>query len=255
MNGGVIGKPQMKPTASKDRIIFPLDVASLAEAVKFAALLNNHVGVFKIGLELFTACGPSVVKAVKEKAPDAPIFLDMKFHDIPATVKGAMKSAAVLGVDFITVHCDDGRGLLKAVAEAGAGKIKVLGITVLTSLSQADLAEIGIDPKYKTPAELVLHRARLARLAGCAGVVCSGQEANAVREEFGRDFLIVTPGIRSATDDTGDQKRTVTPYEAIYSGADYIVVGRPIRNAPDPVKAAEAIAKEIERAMANRGSM
>lgn len=237
----------------KNRIVFPLDLPSLGEALKFALLLKNHVGVFKIGLELFTACGPEAVKAVKDKAPQTPIFLDMKFHDIPATVKGAMKSAAGLGVDFITVHCDEGRGLLKAVAEAGAGKTKVLGVTVLTSLSGADMAEIGIDPKYKTPAELVLHRARLARLAGCAGVVCSGHEAGAVRNEFGKDFLIVTPGIRSATDESGDQKRTVTPYEAIYNGADYIVVGRPIRNAPDPVKAAEAIANEIERAMGNRG--
>lgn len=243
----------MKKLPPKDRIIFPLDLPSLGEALKSVSLLKNHIGVFKIGLELFTACGPEAVKAVREKAPGVPIFLDMKFHDIPATVKGAMKSAAGLGVDFITVHCDEGRGLLKAVAEAGAGKTKVLGVTVLTSLSGADMTEIGIDPKYKTPAELVLHRARLARLAGCAGVVCSGQEANAVREEFGRDFLIVTPGIRSAMDDAGDQKRTVTPYGAIYNGAEYIVVGRPIRNAPDPVKSAESIAKEIERAMENRG--
>ncbi|TAN63298.1 orotidine-5'-phosphate decarboxylase [bacterium] len=243
----------MKLASAKNRIIFPLDFASLGEALKSVSLLKNHVGVFKIGLELFTACGPEAVKAVKEKAPGVPIFLDMKFHDIPATVKGAMKSAAGLGVEFITVHCDEGRGLLKAVAEAGAGKTKVLGVTVLTSLSGADLTEIGIDPKYKTPADLVLHRARLARLAGCAGVVCSGQEADAVREEFGRDFLIVTPGIRSATDDVGDQKRIVTPYDAIYSGADYIVVGRPIRNAKDPLIAAEEIAKEIERAIENRG--
>lgn len=243
----------MDLTSPQNRIIFPLDVPTSGEAARFVDLLKDRIGVFKIGLELFTACGPSVVKEVKAKAPGAAIFLDMKYHDIPETVKGAMKRAAGLNVDFVTVHCDEGRGLLKAVTEACAGsKTKALGVTVLTSLSEEDLSEAGVDPKYKNPASLAVHRARLARVAGCAGVVCSGLEASVVRAEFGEDFLIVTPGIRSADDDADDQKRTTTPYEAILSGADYIVVGRPIRNAPDPVKAAQKISSEIERALKNR---
>jgi len=246
------GINHMNLISPQNRIIFPLDVPASDEALRLVGLLKGHVGVFKIGLELFMASGPLVVKEVKAKAPGAAIFLDMKFHDIPETVKGALQRAAGLNVDFVTVHCDGG-GLLKAVTQACAGtKTKALGVTVLTSLSEEDLAEAGVDPKYKNPAALALHRARLARVAGCAGVVCSGLEAFAVRAEFGEDFLIVTPGIRAADDAAGDQKRTTTPYEAIFNGADYIVVGRPIRNAPDPVKAAQKISSEIERALKNR---
>lgn len=241
--------------APKDRIIFALDVPTTREAVKYIDLLKDHVGVFKIGLELFVAEGPQVVEAVRERMGPKGIFLDMKFHDIPATVKGAMKSASTLGAEFVTVHCDEGRGLLKAVVEGNTGRTKVLGVTVLTSLSQEDMIEIGIDPaKYRTPADLVLKRAGLAKAAGCAGVVCSGQEAAGVRKEFGEDFIIVTPGIRGPNDPVGDQKRVATPYEAITNGADYIVIGRPIRQAPDPVKAASAIAAEIERAVKDRGA-
>ncbi len=236
----------------KDRIIFALDVPNLPEAIKYLDLLKDSVGVFKVGLELFTACGPDVVKAVKERSGRS-VFLDMKFHDIPATVKGAMRSASALGAEFVTVHCDEGKGLLKAVVEGNIGKTKVLGVTVLTSLSGEDLVEIGIDAKYRNPVDLVLHRARLAKMAGCAGVVCSGLEASAVKKEFGEGFLVITPGIRSSGDDKGDQKRAVTPYEAIMNGADYIVVGRPIRNAPDPKKAAAIIAEEIGKAMEERG--
>jgi orotidine-5'-phosphate decarboxylase len=210
------------------------------------------VGVFKIGLELFVAAGPDVVRKVREAAPGCGIFLDMKFHDIPATVKGAMASAARLGADFVTVHCDDGGPLLKAAVEA-AGKTKVLGVTVLTSLSRESLVEAGMDPKYSAdPSELVLHRARVAKVAGCAGVVCSGHEARRVREEFGSDLLIITPGIRGREDAIGDQKRVVTPRDAIAAGADYIVVGRPIRKAPDPAAAAEKIAAEVETALSDR---
>ncbi|MBI5809661.1 MAG: orotidine-5'-phosphate decarboxylase, partial [Deltaproteobacteria bacterium] len=198
------------------------------------------------------ACGPAVISVVKKEAPDRAVFLDMKFHDIPATVKGALKSAVNLGVDFVTVHTEGGRALLDAVVEGSAGKVKVLGVTVLTSLSGEDMAEAGIDPRFKNLVDLVLHRARLASLSGCAGVVCSGHEANAVKQEFGADLIVVTPGIRSSQDSAGDQKRVVTPYEAILNGADYIVVGRPIRNASDPVKAAMLIAGEVGQAMKGR---
>ncbi len=242
----------MNPISPKDRIIFALDLPGLKEALKYIDLLKGSVGVFKVGLELFVACGPDIVKAVKERSGKG-IFLDMKFHDIPATVKGAMRSASLLGAEFVTVHCDEGKGLLKAVVEGNIGGAKVLGVTVLTSLSGEDLVEIGIDEKYKNPVDLVLHRARLAKTAGCAGVVCSGLEARAVKDEFGEGFLVITPGIRSSGDDKGDQKRAVTPYEAIINGADYIVVGRPIRNAPDPIKAARLIAEEIGKAMEESG--
>jgi orotidine-5'-phosphate decarboxylase len=237
----------------KDRIIFALDVPDTKEAVRLIDLLKDHVGVFKVGLELFVAEGPSVLDAVRGRMGGKGIFLDMKFHDIPATVRGAMRSASTLGAEFVTVHCDEGRGLLKAVVEGNTAGTKVLGVTVLTSLSAEDMLEIGIDPKFKTPADLVLKRARLAQHAGCAGVVCSGQEAASVRNEFGEDFVIVTPGIRGPNDEVGDQKRVATPYEAVVNGADYIVVGRPIRNAPDPARAANIIAAEIERAVKDRG--
>jgi orotidine-5'-phosphate decarboxylase len=228
----------------KDRIIFALDVPGVAEAASFAALLKDHVGMFKIGLELFVACGPEVVKAVRERGGRG-IFLDLKFHDIPETVKGAMRSVATLGADLVTVHASDGQAMMKAAVDA-AGASKVLGVTVLTSLSAQSFPEAGIDGRF-TPASLVLHRAEAAKAAGCAGIVCSGQEAKAAREAFGPDFLIVTPGVRSAEDAVGDQSRVVTPSEAVKNGADYIVVGRPIRKAADPVEAAKRIAGEIEK--------
>jgi len=232
--------------APKDRIIFALDVASVDEAARFSRLLKDHVGMFKVGLELFVAEGPAVVKAVRENGGRG-IFLDLKFHDIPETVKGAMRSAAALGADLATIHASDGQAMMKAAVEA-AGKTKVLGVTVLTSLSAEAFMDAGIDGKF-TPASLVLHRARSAKAAGCAGIVCSGHEARAVRDECGPDFLIVTPGVRSADDAIGDQKRVVTPFEAVKNGANYIVVGRPIRNAPDPAEAAKRIAGEIEKAL------
>lgn len=230
----------------KDRIIFALDVASVDEAARYAYLLRDHVGMFKVGLELFVAEGPAVVKAVQDNGGRG-IFLDLKFHDIPETVKGAMRSAATLGADLATIHTSDGQAMMKAAVEA-AGKTKVLGVTVLTSLTAASFIEAGIDGSF-TPGTLVVHRAKAAKAAGCAGIVCSGLEARMVREECGPDFLIVTPGVRSSDDAVGDQKRVVTPFEAVKNGADYIVVGRPIRNAPDPVEAAKRIAGEIEKAV------
>jgi len=243
----------MPEISAKDRIIFALDVPTVDEAVKYARLLKDSVGVFKIGLQLFVAEGPAVVEAVREAAPGCGIFLDLKFHDIPATVEGAMRSAATIGADFITVHCEEGSAMLRAAVEK-AGNTKVLGVTVLTSMAGESLAEAGIDPKYGERAtDLVLHRARIARVAGCAGVVCSGLEARSVRKEFGGDLLIITPGIRGREDVVGDQKRVATPYNAVKDGADYIVVGRPIRNADDPVEAAARIAEDVQRGLEARG--
>ncbi|MBE9528245.1 MAG: orotidine-5'-phosphate decarboxylase [Proteobacteria bacterium] len=263
----------IKPSSPHQRIIFPLDLPTLGEALEYVELLKGSVGLFKIGLELFIASGPETVAAVKATAPQCGIFLDLKLHDIPATVTNAMASASVLGADFITVHCDDGGPLLRAAVEAAAssgfkprcaaGKIcddsdqglGVLGVTVLTSMTTEAMAEAGMDSnRFATASDLVLHRAAVAAEAGCAGVICSPLEAEAVKEANGPELLVITPGIRSADSPPDDQRRTATPYEAIRAGADYIVVGRPIRNAADPVEAAAAIASEIERALEERSA-
>lgn len=244
----------MKTLSPKDRIIFALDFPSLKEAEGHIRLLKDHVGMFKIGLQLFVSEGPKVIDAVLSQSSQAKVFLDMKFHDIPETVKGAIKSANLHGVEFVTVHCDEGRGLLKTAVEASGGRTKILGVTVLTSQSSQDLTDVGISPELRDPARLVLHRARIAKAAGCYGVVCSGEEVRAVKKEFGDSLIAVTPGIRLEGEalKNDDQKRIVTPYKAVYDGADYIVVGRPIKNSPDPVKTAEDIAKEIEQALEER---
>ena len=244
----------MKTLSPKDRIIFALDVSTVKEAEGLVRLLKDHVGMFKIGLQLFVGEGPKVIDAVLSQSSQAKVFLDMKFHDIPETVRGALRSANMHGVEFVTVHCDEGKGLLKTAVESTGGKTNILGVTVLTSLSKDDLVDIGIGPELRDPKKLVLHRARIAKAAGCHGIVCSGEEVKAVKEEFGDSLVVVTPGIRLAGDEikNDDQKRIVTPYQAIYDGADYIVVGRPIRNAPDPARAADAIAKEIEQALKDR---
>ena len=200
-------------------------------------------------MKLFVSSGPDIVRAVKEKAPDRKIFLDMKFHDIPETVKRAMRSASSLGVDFVTVHCDN-RALMEAAGEARAAGCIVLGVTVLTSLSTEGLKHMGMSPDLADPEKLVLHRASLAKEAGLGGIVCSGLEVKKVKEKFGDDLVTVIPGIRFADNNVGedDQKRVATPYGAVRDGADYIVVGRPIRDAEDPQKAAARVAEEIQQA-------
>lgn len=234
----------------KDRLIFPLDVPTRKEAQRLIELLKNEVGLFKVGLELFVAAGPEFLPALVEAAGIG-FFLDLKFHDIPATVRGALRRASLSGAKFVTVHCDQGRQLLETVVKSTHGP-QVLAVTVLTSLDSQDLESLGFAPEFaRHPSRLVLLRARLAKEAGCAGVVCSGWEAGAVKAALGPDFIVVTPGIRPAwsvvTDD--DQKRIMTPSEAIRAGADYIVVGRPIRTAADPVAAARRVVAEIAQAL------
>ncbi|MGD8254248.1 MAG: orotidine-5'-phosphate decarboxylase [Syntrophobacterales bacterium] len=238
---------------AKDRLIFPLDVPDAQEARQHVELLGEHVGMFKIGLELFVSEGPSIVETIADLT-DAGIFLDLKFHDIPATVQQAIRSGSCLRrANFITVHCDP--GLLAAVAAEVPEHTKVLAVTVLTSLDGEQLAALGIQPELAAEVvKLVVHRAKIAQEAGCAGIVCSGHEVRAVKEECGDDLLVVTPGIRPEWGDISkdDQRRIVTPYQAVRNGADYIVVGRPIRTATDPKEAAVMVANEIERGLEDR---
>ena len=208
-------------------------------------MLDGLVGCFKIGLELFVAEGPAALRAV-EAHSGAGIFLDLKLHDIPATMRGALRSAAGYRTRFITAHCDQGERLTDAGAKKKSGEPEILAITALTSLGEKHLPPLGYREGL-TISQLVLNRAEIAKQAGCAGVVCSGREAAAVKRLCGADFKVVTPGIRidwSAVQGD-DQERTVTPGGAIAAGADFIVVGRPIRMAKNPQDAAKRIAEEI----------
>lgn len=232
----------------KDRLIFPLDVPNKAEAEKFIELLRGEVGLFKVGLELFMAEGPAFLKFLAAAQVD--YFLDLKFHDIPATMMAA-QARVMQGARLATVHIDQGRKMRQAIMSCKNG-VKVLGVTILTHLGPEDLEAMGIAPEYAhNPTKLVLLRAGLARDAGCDGVVCAGTEARAVKDAFGPDFLVVCPAIRPswATVAGDDQTRITTPTQAIKAGADYIVVGRPIRKAPNPVEAARKIVAEIAAAL------
>ena len=235
----------------KDYLIFPLDVPTYEEAIRYVELLDEHVGLFKVGLELFVSVGPKILRGIRERSA-AGIFLDLKFHDIPATVKNAFLAASAHGVTFTTVHCDEGRGLLRSVVENNPSGTKILAVTVLTSLESKNLKELGYLDRYVTDiTELVMLRARMAKEAGCSGVVCSGLEVERVKVELGKDFIVVTPGIRPAWSVAGkdDQKRIITPHQAIQRGADYIVVGRPIRTAEKPIEATKRVLDEIEMAI------
>ena len=236
---------------AKDYLIFPLDVKTYDEAIQYVELLKEHVGIFKVGLELFVSIGPKILNTIKERT-EAGIFLDLKFHDIPATVKSAFLAASAHGVTFTTVHCDEGKGLLHSVVENNPSGVKILAITVLTSLDTKNLKALGYQNRYSTDVtELVLLKARMAKEAGCSGVVCSGLEVEKVKAELGKDFIAVTPGIRPqwSVVEKDDQKRIITPDQAIKMGADYIVVGRPIRSAERPAEAAKKIVNEIEIAL------
>ena len=236
----------------KDYLIFPLDVPTLHEARHYVEILSDCVGLFKVGLELFTREGPEIVRHIKTTAKDTGIFLDLKLHDIPETVRRTMAIIADLGVTFTTVHCGDSNAMLKAASEGAGGKTGILGVTVLTSISPADLQTAGYTKTFTNNlTQLVLKRARMAKDAGFSGVICSGLEAGIIKEHVGRDFLAVTPGIRPAWDltEAHDQKRVLTPAQAIKNGSDYLVMGRPIRDAKDPAAAAMKVIEEIESAL------
>jgi len=236
---------------AKDYIIFPLDVRSAGDAKHYIGLLAKHVGMFKVGLELFIRSGPEVVKMIRDMS-EVGVFLDLKLHDIPATVRRAMESIAELGVNLTTVHCGETTEMLKEAVAGSSGKTGVLGVTVLTSVSDFDIKNAGFENQYYSDiTKLVLKRAKTAKDAGCVGVVCSGLEAKMIKNAFGKDFLAVTPGIRPAwsMDKKDDQQRITTPADAIKNGSDYLVIGRPIRDANDPVQAAVMTADEIESAL------
>jgi orotidine-5'-phosphate decarboxylase len=229
------------------RIIIALDVKSGREGLEMAGRLDA-ARIFKVGLELFTAEGPGFLENLRVSGKE--IFLDLKLHDIPNTVAGAVRSGARHGVRMMTLHAAGGAAMMAAAAAAaretadheGTVRPLLLGVTVLTSLKEDDLAEIGMNASVE---DQVLRLAGLARAAGLDGVVCSPREIAAVRRESGPDFLIITPGIRPAGADVQDQKRIMTPEEAVSLGSDYLVIGRPITAAPSPAEAFRKIAAAI----------
>ena len=235
----------------KDYIIFPLDVDSTDAARHYVELLAERVGLFKVGLELFVRSGPEIIEFIHTKS-DARVFLDLKLHDIPATVGRAMARISDLGVAFATVHVGETERMLEAAVEGGRGKVGILGVTVLTSVCAEDLKTAGYRQDFydDMPGTVIL-RAQIAHKTGCAGVICSGLEARQIKEKLGRDFLAVTPGIRPVwtVTDKEDQQRITTPAQAVTAGADYLVIGRPIRDADNPEQAAARIAEEIENVL------
>lgn len=230
----------------KERLIFALDVSSLKEVKRWVRLLNGYVGVFKVGKELFTACGPKVVDIIHNTS--GKVFLDLKFHDIPNTVAMAGAVAAKLGVEMFNVHTLGGLKMMEAVRESvdkACGRQKkpiILGVTILTNMDEKAIKQVGIQGPVR---KRVLHLAGLAKKAGLDGVVASPLEVKDIKKKLGNDFITVTPGIRLYDSKPDDQSRTMTPREAISAGADYIVVGRPIREAKDPVKVAKKILEDI----------
>ncbi len=227
----------------KDRLIVALDVDSRDRALRLVDELRRHVGMFKIGKELFTSEGPEIVREVVGSG--GRVFLDLKFHDIPNTVAKAVGAASRLGAFFATIHASGGRDMMEAAASAiPAEGTRLLGITVLTSHTDETLRETGAGSGV---AETVRRLAVLARNSGLDGVVCSPHEIPLIREEVGDDLLIVTPGIRPAGAARGDQARVTTPRDALRLGCDYIVVGRPIIEAASPKDAADAIVEDLSR--------
>jgi orotidine-5'-phosphate decarboxylase len=228
----------------KERLIVALDVPGVAQAEALVERLRGKVGMFKVGSQLFTSAGPDFTRALTQQG--APVFLDLKYHDIPNTVASAVAAAAGLGVSFLDVHALGGLEMMRtAVAARPGASPKLLAITVLTSHDESALARLGLSGGITA---CVRRFALLAMEAGMDGVVASPHEVELVREACGRDFLIVTPGIRPAGASRGDQARAATPAAALRAGASYLVVGRPITEAADPAEAARAILAEMESA-------
>lgn len=225
---------------ARERICAALDFPTWERAAPFAAAIAPHVGMLKVGLELFAAEGPAAVRAAAGLG--RPVFLDLKLHDIPNTVEGAARSAAASGAALLTVHASGGSEMVRAAVRGAGGKLRVLAVTVLTSLDAAALERIGLQGPPETA---VVRLARLAVEAGAGGLVCSPHEVAAVRAAVGPGPLLVVPGVRPAGVAVGDQARVATPEQAVAAGADVIVVGRPLRDAPDPIAAARDVAASL----------
>jgi len=232
---------------ARKRLIVALDVPDAASAAALVSRLEGKCDWFKVGLELFVAAGPAVLEPLVKRGHS--VFLDLKLHDIPNTVAGAVRSAAALGVRMITVHAAGGPAMLSAAHAALDGIAdppELLAVTVLTSIDAAQISAVGLE---RSPAEQVELLARMGLAAGMRGFVCSPQEVAVLRALTGPESVLVVPGIRPAGSDTGDQRRIATPAKALRQGASYLVVGRPITHAPDPAEAAEAILKEMAEAL------
>jgi len=227
------------------RVIVPLDVASSSEALSVVDRLGERGDFYKVGFELYTRAGPDVVRELIKRGKR--VFLDIKLHDIPNTVAGAVRAASDLGVDFLTVHASGGPSMMEAAVAARSGDLRLLAVTVLTSLSPDEISTVW-GREIRSLREEVGRLAVMARDAGMDGIVASALEASWIRSQVGSGFLIVTPGIRPAGADRGDQNRVATPAEAVTAGADFLVIGRPITHAPDPSAALVAVLDEIERA-------
>src|SRR5882724_2356505 len=238
---------------ARERLIVALDVSSSAAAQKIVAAVGESASIYKVGKQLFTAEGPQIVRDLV--ASRRKVFLDLKFHDIPTTVASAVREAAQLNVSMLTVHASGGAKMLRAASEAAAAsssKPLILAVTVLTSLSDSDLQEVGINGRLL---DQTLRLSALAQANGCGGVVASALEARQIRRMVGEGFALITPGIRPRGGDAGDQARVVTPAQAIEAGASHIVVGRPITAAQDPAAAARAIVQEIARSVETQSTV
>ena len=229
-------------TRNADKIIVALDVATKKEALALVEELREQISFFKVGLQLYTAEGPEIVRGVL--AASAKVFFDLKLHDIPSTVGRAVESAARLGVQMLTIHLSGGPEMIRAAAAARKNNLLILGVTVLTSADEETLREIGIPDKIDNQ---VLRLAQLGVDCGIDGLITSPREVKMLRQEFGRKIKIVTPGVRPNWAEAGDQKRAMTPREALDVGADYLVIGRPIVADPNPRQALTKILGELER--------
>jgi len=227
----------------RQRLIVALDVSTATAARKIVEAVGDSAHIYKVGMQLYTAAGPSIVHELVDSGRH--VFLDLKYHDIPSTVRAAVREAAQLGVSMLTVHASGGGKMLQAAvdaAQAAQPDLLVLAVTVLTSLDDVELGKLGLRGGVL---DQVLRLTALALSHGCKGVVASAHEAAALREEFGRDFAIVTPGVRPAGSGHDDQARVVTPSEAIAAGASHVVIGRPLTGASDPAAEARAILGQI----------
>ncbi|WP_052481101.1 orotidine-5'-phosphate decarboxylase [Gilvimarinus agarilyticus] len=239
-----VGSVASQSTHLGPRIIVAMDYSSADECLRVAHQLSPQLCRLKVGKELFTSCGPHLVEQLMTLGFE--VFLDLKFHDIPNTTAKAVRAASELGVWMVNVHVSGGRRMMEAARselERFASPPLLIGVTVLTSMDANDLSEIGIQ---RSPEEQVLHLANLAKESGLSGVVCSAQEATSLKGACGPDFALVTPGIRPASAAQGDQRRIMTPVDAIKAGSDFLVIGRPITQAPDPMLACREIVADIE---------